>query len=218
MGPALEGMNITSGMTADDGAITHVKNENGALIYDMLGQGKPAGICGTALIDLLSIFLNKEIIGASGIIKSVSLPYPALYTERGGQKRIDLWDNITVTQKDIRQVQLAKGASLAASLRLLAVSGCAKEDIKQVIIAGALGEYLDLDNFRRLGFIPDFQQAEYTYLGNTSLMAAARACMNNNFIDTVRQLRDSVREVTLVQDPGFQQLYLDCLSFPEGIN
>lgn len=218
MGPALEGMNITCGMTADEGAITHIREEKGALMYDMLGQGKPAGICGTALIDLLSIFLNKEIIDASGVIKSVSLPYPALYTERGGQRRIDLWENITITQKDVRQVQLAKGASLAASLRLLAVAECAKEDIKQVIIAGALGEYLNLENFRRLGFIPDFPQAEYTYLGNTSLMAAVRGSMNDGFIDTVRQLRDSVHEVALVQDPGFQQLYLDCLSFPERIN
>jgi uncharacterized 2Fe-2S/4Fe-4S cluster protein (DUF4445 family) len=215
MGPALEGMNITCGMTADDGAITHVRDENCDLMYDILGQGRPAGICGTALIDLLSIFLKRGIVEPGGVIKSVSLPYPALYAERAGQKHIDLWENITVTQKDIRQVQLAKGASLAAALRLLAVSGCAKEDIKQVIIAGALGEYLDLVNFRRLGFIPEFPQATFSYLGNTSLMAAARGCINDDFIGTVRQLRDSVNEVTLVQDTGFQELYLDCLSFPE---
>lgn len=214
MGPALEGMNITSGMTADDGAITHVREVNGALIYDMLGQGIPAGLCGTALIDLLSIFLKRGIIEANGVIKSAPLPYPALAVERAGQKLIDLWEKIVITQKDIRQVQLAKGASLTASLRLLAVSGCAADDIKQVIIAGALGEYLDVENFRRLGFIPEFPQATYTYLGNTSLMAAARACVHTNFMTMVRCLRDRVQEVRLVQDPGFQQLYLDCLSFP----
>jgi uncharacterized 2Fe-2S/4Fe-4S cluster protein (DUF4445 family) len=218
MGPALEGMNISSGMTADDGAITHIRDDNGALVYEMLGQGKPAGICGTALIDMLSIFLKRGIVEASGAIKSLPLPCPAQTDERTGQKRIDLWENITITQKDVRQVQLAKGASLAASLRLLSVSGCAADDVKQVIIAGALGEYLNLDNFRRLGFIPEFSQATYTYLGNTSLMAAARASAHDGFIDTVRKLRNSINEVTLVQDPGFQQLYLDCLSFPEEIN
>lgn len=216
MGPALEGMTISSGMTADDGAITHIRDKKGALIYEMIGQGKPAGLCGTGLIDLLSIFLRRGIVQSDGLIKSIPLPYPAAASEKKGRKQIDLWENITVSQKDVRQIQLAKGASLAASLRLLAVAACTKEDIKQVIIAGALGEYLDLENFRRLGFIPAFPHANYTYIGNTSLMAAARGCMDSHFMDEIRNLRDSVHEVMLVQDPGFQQLYLDCLSFPEG--
>lgn len=216
MGPALEGMNISCGMTADDGAITHVRDENGTLVYEMLGQGKPAGLCGTALIDMVSIFLKRGIIDSSGLINAISLPYPALVSERIGQKSIELWDNIRITQRDVRQMQLAKGASLAASRRLLDVSGCPAEDIKQVIIAGALGEYLNLENFRHLGFIPDFPEANFIYLGNTSLMAAASLCVNDDFINAARTLRDRIHEVALVQDPGFQQLYLDCLSFPEG--
>jgi uncharacterized 2Fe-2S/4Fe-4S cluster protein (DUF4445 family) len=218
MGPALEGMNITCGMTADDGAITHIREEKGALVYEMLGQGKPAGLCGTALIDVLSIFLKRGIVDAGGMMKFMPLPYPALTSERQGQKRIKLWEPIEITQRDVRQIQLAKGASLAASLRVLAVSGCAEKDIKQVIVAGALGEYLDMDNFRRMGFVPDFPEANYICLGNTSLRAAALGCTDDDFMDEVRKLRDDVQEVTLVQDPGFQQLYLDALSFPEGTN
>jgi len=216
MGPALEGMTISCGMTADDGAITHIRDEKGALVYDILGPGVPAGICGTALIDLLSIFLKHGIINESGAMTFVDLPYPATASEESGKKRIDLWKNITISPNDVRQVQLAKGASLAASLQILNASGCRTDEIRHVIIAGSLGEYLDLNNFRRLGFIPEFPGATFTFLGNTSLMAAASACVNDDFIGNVRRLRDIIHEVTLVQDPGFQQLYLGCLSFPKG--
>jgi uncharacterized 2Fe-2S/4Fe-4S cluster protein (DUF4445 family) len=111
---------------------------------------------------------------------------------------------------------LAKGASLAASLQILAASGCSTDDIKQVVIAGALGEYLNLNHFRRLGFIPEFPRAKYIYLGNTSLMAAAQGCIHSGFMDAVKKLRDHVNEVNLIQDSRFQEIYLDCLSFPEG--
>jgi uncharacterized 2Fe-2S/4Fe-4S cluster protein (DUF4445 family) len=218
MGPALEGMNISCGMTADDGAITHVHDENGALVYEMLGTGEPAGICGTALIDLLSIFLKRGIINESGAMTFVDLPYPAMAAEKAGRKRIDLWKNITITQNDVRQVQLAKGASLAASLQLLKTSGCRADDIRQVVIAGALGEYLDLKNFRRLGFIPEFSRATYTYIGNTSLAAAARACADNKFSKMIRGLRDRIQDVKLVEDPDFQQSYLDSMSFSKEKN
>lgn len=218
MGPALEGMTISCGMTADDGAITHVRDENGALVYDMLGSGVPAGICGTALIDLLSIFLKRGIINRSGAMTFVDLPYPAMAAEKAGRKRIDLWKNITVSQNDVRQVQLAKGASLAASLQLLKTSGCRADDIRHVVIAGALGEYLDLDNFRRLGFIPEFARATYAYIGNTSLAAAAKACADNEFLKTFRRLRDRIQDVNLVEDPDFQQCYLDSMFFPEEKN
>lgn len=218
MGPALEGMNISCGMTADDGAITHIRDEKGALVYDMLGPGVPAGICGTALIDLLAIFLKRGIINKSGAMTFVDLPYPAMAAEKAGRKRIDIWQNITITQNDVRQVQLAKGASLAASLQLLKTSGCRADDIRHVVIAGALGEYLDLDNFRRLGFIPEFPRATYAYIGNTSLAAAAKACTDRNFLKTFRRLRDRIQDVNLVEDPDFQQCYLDSMSFPEEKN
>lgn len=215
MGPALEGMTISCGMTADEGAITHVHEKDGALAYEMLGPEPPAGICGTALIDILSIFLRRGILDANGAMKFIELPYPAMAAEKAGRKRIDLWKNITITQNDVRQVQLAKGASLAASLQLVKTSGCRADEIRHVIIAGALGEYLDLNNFRRLGFIPEFPRATYAYIGNTSLAAAAKVCADHEFLKTFRCLRDKIKEVKLVEDPGFQQLYLDCLSFPE---
>lgn len=217
MGPALEGMNISCGMTAAEGAITHVRDENHSLDYEMLGQGIPAGISGTALIDLLAIFLKKGGITSQGNLLPVPLPSPAHFVGDQGHKRIDLWDTIAITQKDIRQVQLAKGASLAASRRLLTEAGCVPDDIEQVIIAGAFGAHLDLANFRRLGFLPHLPRATYTYIGNTSLMAAAAACREPAFMEQARRLRDQVREVALAQDQGFQRLYLDALAFPNDV-
>lgn len=214
MGPALEGMNISCGMTADTGAITHVQTQDGALQYAMLGDGVPAGITGTALIDLLAIFLARGVITPSGALTRAPLPNPARYHDAPRARRIDLWDGLAVTQQDIRSLQLAKAASLAASRMLLSASGCPLEAVEHVVVAGAIGEHLDLDNFRRLGFIPDFPYADYTYLGNTSLKAAQLCCLNLDFLAQARAMRDRVREVALADSPVFQQIFLDAITFP----
>ncbi len=199
MGPALEGMNISCGMTAEDGAITHVAKENGEFVYEQLGSNDPVGISGTALIDLIALLLDEGSLAANG-----RLP-----------EDVPLKNGLTVTQKDIRSVQLAKGASLAAALKLLQESECRLDEIKHVFIAGAIGEHLNIENFRRLGFIPEFPAAEYSFIGNTSLQAAERSCMDAAFLARAHRLRDSVQEVALGSDLEFQQHYVDSMKFPE---
>ena len=217
MGPALEGMNISCGMTADDGAITHVWVESSELRYSMMGNGSPRGISGTAVVDLLAIFLETGIIRRSGTfsrdLENRRLPSPARCEYTSASKKIRLWGDIGVTQKDIRNVQLAKGASLAASRLLLGQAGSSSEDIERVFIAGALGRNLSMDNFKRLEFIPDFPNAEYHYLGNSSLMAAQEACLDETFITRAMELRDRAQEVNLSALPEFNKEFINALDF-----
>ena len=172
MGPALEGMNISWGMTADDGAVTHIRQAPGGLVCDVLGSGDPAGITGTALIDLLAILLDRGLVSATGAfsrdIDAMDLPEPLEPAREDGALSLNLWGRIRLTQRDIRNVQLAKAAALAASRLLLSAAGTPPEDIRHVFIAGALGEHMDMEHFRRLGFIPAFPAPS---IGNTSLQA-----------------------------------------------
>jgi uncharacterized 2Fe-2S/4Fe-4S cluster protein (DUF4445 family) len=218
MGPALEGMNISWGMTADVGAITHIEDAEDALHYRMIGEGDPSGISGTALVDLLAILLEKKIISVRGAfpsdIEKMDLMSPVRPGERSGMKELLLWGDIRLTQQDIRTVQLAKAASYAASHFLLKASGCAPEKIEHVIIAGAFGEHLDINHFRRLGFIPEFANAQYRFLGNTSLKAAQKTCMDPEFINRAALLRDRTEEVVLSLEDGFQEVFIRSLDFP----
>jgi uncharacterized 2Fe-2S/4Fe-4S cluster protein (DUF4445 family) len=217
MGPALEGMNITWGMTAEDGAITHIFIEGEGLRYYMIGDEKPAGITGTALIDILSIMLENNIIRENGAfsldLQNMHLPAPMTCLFEEDIPRIRLWGDIAITQKDIRNVQLAKGASLAASRILLKEAGCRSDQIEHVIIAGDFGENLNIQHFKTLGFIPEFQAATWHFLGNTSLKAAQQACCDDHFSVVASVLRDAIHEVSLSQYREFGTEFVAAMDF-----
>jgi uncharacterized 2Fe-2S/4Fe-4S cluster protein (DUF4445 family) len=217
MGPALEGMNITWGMTAEGGAITHIDLEDDNLRYHMIGNEKPVGVTGTAIIDILSIMLENNIIRKNGAfppdLQDIHLPAPMACVFDEDIPQIRLWGDIAVTQRDIRNVQLAKGASLAASRILLTAAGCRPDQIEHVIIAGAFGEHLNIEHFKTLGFIPEFQAAIWHFLGNTSLKAAQQACCNNHFCDDAGVLRDSLHEVILSQYRDFGTEFVAAMDF-----
>lgn len=217
MGPALEGMNISSGMTADDGAVTHVTVANNQLRYEMLGDGSPVGMSGTALIDLIAVFLERGIITPQGaFLKGItdgSLLEPARHVEDEHGRRIELWGDISLTQRDIRNVQLAKGASLSASRILLSEAGCGVDDIEHVLIAGAFGENLNIENFKRLQFLPEFPRATYSFLGNSSLRAAESACADPEFMLKARSLRNRIQVIELSGHPSFNDEFVRALGF-----
>lgn len=218
MGPALEGMNITWGMTADTGAITHISVEKGGLRHHMIGQDRPVGITGTALVDLIAILLDNGIIAPNGAFSNISEKYnllsPLSLNHNGESRGLKLWGDIRLTQKDVRNVQLAKAASLSAACFLLEAAEFDPGDVEHVFIAGAFGENLDLYHFSRLGFIPYFPNATYEFLGNTSLKAAQMACFDPDFLKRAVALRDKAREVELSALPRFQDVFIQSLDFP----
>ncbi len=217
MGPALEGMNISWGMSASEGAITHIRSTPEGLGYDTMGPGRPVGITGTALVDLMAVLLDEGVITPSGVLqaphgKSLGPGIPEGETDAS---QLRLWGDIRLTRKDIRNVQLAKAASLTAARFLLKTAGCDPTGVEHVFIAGALGEHLNLKNFLRLGFVPDFPNADYLVLGNTSLKAAEAACMDPDFLQRSVELRGRAEEVVLSCMPGFQDEFIGSLNFPQ---
>jgi len=216
MGPALEGMNISCGMSAGDGAITRVRMKGDSFEYDMIGAGEPVGISGTALVDIAALLLDRGWLSHRGLLAELgtSLPSPARIEAGPGGRMVRLWGRIALSQGDVRNLQLAKGASLAASSLLLRAAGCGADDIRHVIIAGALGQNLDRDRFRRLGFIPDFPGAAYHVVGNASLGAAERACREDAFMGIAREIRDRMIELPLAANNEFRGEFIRALDFP----
>ena len=219
MGPALEGMNMSWGMTADDGAVTHAWIDGKTLEYEMIGAGSPVGLTGTALIDIIACFLKQGLIQKNGAfapdLKERRLPRPTRYSEGPKYKQILLWGDIAISQKDVRNLQLAKGASLAASRLLLKAAGCTADQVRHVLIAGALGSHLALDNFKHLGFLPEFPQATVHDLGNTSLQAAGRAGIYDEFLLKAVRMRDRVTELSLAVNPEFSREFIAAMDFPD---
>jgi uncharacterized 2Fe-2S/4Fe-4S cluster protein (DUF4445 family) len=217
MGPALEGMNISSGMTAGPGAITRVWNNGGRLAYGMIGKGSPKGLAGTAVIDSIALLLDLGVITENGSFSVEAakerLPEQAHFRD-GAPREVAFWDIVSLTQKDIRNVQLAKGASLAASTIILKEAGMEAKEIDEVLIAGAFGEHLNMESFKRLMFIPEFPSATVHFMGNSSLQAAEVSCRDPRSIKGIKDFRDRTGEIELSMDPGFNTLFIDSLNFP----
>ena len=161
-GPALEGAKITFGMRGAPGAIDKVWLENGEVRFHVIGDTEPSGICGSGLIDAVASFLDLGLINKRGRIQSTE--------ETNGQRVLYLNNDIYLTQNDIHEVMLAKGA-IAAGVELLAKTlGIEVSDIDRVLLAGAFGSFLNADNACRIGLLPAGLEGKATAVGN----AAAR--------------------------------------------
>lgn len=138
-GPTFEGAKISCGMRGAEGAIDHVFLENGEIRFHVLGETAPRGICGSGLLDLIAAALDAGLLDKSG------------YLEGGS---CSLSGAVTLTQKDVREVQLAK-AAIRAGIELLAQKmGIRVEEIEEVLLAGAFGSYMNPASACRIGMIP----------------------------------------------------------------
>ena len=214
MGPALEGMNMSCGMTADAGAIDHVNADNGSVSFSTIGGSEPIGICGTGFIDLISVMLKEGALNRRGSLnRSFFTGDAVLPGLQFTEDRVMLTEDVYLSRKDVRNLQLAKGASRAAAELLLEKAGSEPEDVENVIIAGSFGEHLDLDNFQTLSFLPVFPNARWRFLGNTSLKAAELYCKDESFRIRTGELRDRIQVLELSTYHGFNERFLASLDF-----
>ena len=200
-GPAFEGARIAAGMRAATGAISAVSLEDGAVHCRVIGNVAPRGLCGSGLVDAVACGLDLGHIGPTGRFQVAG--------------NLPLAGQVALTQADVRELQLAKGA-IAAGIRLLAGQlGAGLEDIRSVHLAGAFGNYISLPSARRIGLLP-FPLERVVPAGNTALLGAKLALFglpgdSLEFGD----LRERISHVVLNDDPQFQDTYVDDMLFPE---
>lgn len=157
-GPAFEGTNISMGMTASTGAISSLFNTKGRIDCHTIGNVAARGICGSGLIDAISLFHEIESIDSAGRIKS-------------SDEKIMLEEKVFLTQKDIYEFLLAKGAIASGIEILCSELGIKNQDIESVFIAGAFGNFINLENAVKVGLL-EFPTDKITRIGNTALIGA----------------------------------------------
>jgi uncharacterized 2Fe-2S/4Fe-4S cluster protein (DUF4445 family) len=199
-GPAFEGARISMGMRAATGAISEVRAEDGKLRCHVLGNGEPRGICGSGLVDAVAAGLDLGWIKPSGRLAC-------------GESLV-LAEPVSLNQWDVRELQLAKGA-IAAGLRILLEQwGATKEDLVQVYLAGAFGNYINQASARRIGLM-DFPAEKVKAAGNTALLGAKLALFSlQQHEGAYPEILGKVRHVSLNEDARFQDTFVEEMGFP----
>ena len=201
-GPAFEGARISMGMRAATGAISAVTVENGRMACHVLGVVEPRGICGSGLVDAVSAALDLGSIEPNGRLRD------------GAKSTLLLAAPVALTQTDIRELQLAKGA-IAAGIRLLLKRwGARAKDLGSLYLAGAFGNYINLTSARRIGLL-NFPLDKIKPAGNTALLGAKLALFNSEGMGLdYPSLRQKIEHITLNSEPDFQDVYVEEMSFP----
>jgi uncharacterized 2Fe-2S/4Fe-4S cluster protein (DUF4445 family) len=198
-GPAFEGARISMGMRASTGAISEVTIEDGRVRCHVLGHADPRGICGSGLVDAAAAGLELGMIEPSGRFAH-------------GAKQWMLAPPVSLTQNDVRELQLAKGA-IAAGMRMLLDRWGGKRP-SRLYLAGAFGNYISRSSAQRIGLL-DFPPEQIEPAGNTALLGAKLALFSLDGEDgSYAQLRNRIEHVPLNADPRFQEVFVEELSFP----
>lgn len=207
-GPALEGANIRFGMRGTEGAIDHVWMEDGALRCSVIGGGEARGICGSGLIDAVAVLLEAGRINKRGRIQSGE--------EWDGQRAVALRDGVWLTQEDIRQVQMAKGA-ICAGVKLMAEQlGKQVGDIRRVLLAGAFGSYMDPESACRISLLPEELRGRITAVGNAAGSGAKLLACSKSVLEKSQLLRDRVEFLELASLPAFSRTFAVSMNFREA--
>ncbi len=196
-GPAFEGARISMGMLATTGAISSVDQGPEGITCQVIGNVPARGICGSGLIDAVSVSLEQGKLGSFGEI----LP---------GQTEIALQGEVVLTQKDIQEFQLAKAAIAAGLQILLNKLGIGKEDVSAVYIAGAFGNYINLQRMLQTGMM-DFPPDRFHKLGNSALIGAKMFLFGTP--EMAGEILGLCRHLNLESEKDFQDIFVDRLSF-----
>jgi uncharacterized 2Fe-2S/4Fe-4S cluster protein (DUF4445 family) len=199
-GPAFEGGRIRMGMQATTGAIDSVSIEGGHLCCHVLGQVAPRGICGSGLVDAVAVGLELGRIEPSGHLASGRASFP-------------LAARVRLTQDDIRELQLAKGAIAAGVEILLERIGVKACDLDRLYLAGAFGNYVRAASARRIGLI-EFDEDQIEAAGNTALLGAKLALFGEAGAESLSAVVEKVEHIPLATDAMFQTLFIEKTPFP----
>ncbi|MGD9334997.1 MAG: ASKHA domain-containing protein [Desulfobacterales bacterium] len=226
-GPALEGAQISQGMIAKSGAIEGVSSNEDGLRYQVIGNILPKGICGSGLVDLVAVLLHCGTIDFQGLIlppqenaddflssrvvnkSGVQDFLVASEEETSGNRPIYL------TQKDVRELQLAKGAVAAGIQTLMDKMGVGIQDLDQIYLAGALGNFVNPYSAMRIGLLPKVDPEKIKSLGNAASKGAVMALLSRPHWQKANELSKSIEHVELSTHIDFNRYFVDNLNFPQ---
>ncbi len=207
-GPAFEGAHIKFGMRAAPGAIEHVRLENGRLEIQTIGSQPPIGICGSGLLDAVAQLRLNGLLDRGGRMcedPRIQKGPPAEFVlaERPGQ------EPITITQKDVRELQLAKAAIRAGIQALVKAAGLIETDIEQVVIAGAFGTFIDVSSAVAIGMLPPLPLERFSQVGNAAGTGARLALVSLTQRAKAAEIVRRDGYIELAGVPNFQRMFAE---------
>lgn len=221
-GPAFEGGGIRYGMRAAKGAIEEVSvnPKTAEPMFITIGKVKPKGICGSGLINLLAMLMEGNILAPNGRFRE-DLDTPRIRECEEGREYVLAWANetasgedLTISEVDIDNLMRAKAAMFAGYITLLDNVGLKLQDIEQVILAGAFGNFINLENAIAIGLMPDLPRDRFHFVGNGSLMGATLLAFSRELLEEERRVADMMTNFELSETPGFMDHYIAALFLP----
>lgn len=201
-GPAFEGGEISQGMLAVPGAIQSVRadRESGELDVSTIDDAPARGICGSGLIDAVAALLETGILDRGGLIRS-------------GASSAAITPRVSLTQKDIRAFQLAKGAVRAAVDSLLDDAGLPYSAVSEILLAGAFGARVNPDSAVFTGLLPPVSPGVVRPVGNTALAGAEMVLLSPDAMREAEDIADRATHLELALRPSFQEMFLEAVQF-----
>ena len=222
-GPAFEGAHIQCGMRGASGAIDRVEfNDN--IQYHVIDEVPPKGICGSGLVDAVACILSAGLITNSGVLlgkEEIVDPVYARLVNKGkynqflltGHETTPAGSQVVITQKDIRQLQLAKGAIMAGIKILMHKLGLKEDDIKEIYLAGGFGNYVRPESALAIKLLPNLKYAKVTQVGNAAGSGAKMVLLSTKALKEAVKIAEKVEYVDLAKDPNFNQEFTKGMAF-----
>jgi uncharacterized 2Fe-2S/4Fe-4S cluster protein (DUF4445 family) len=227
-GPALEGAQIRHGMRGALGAIDRVTVDDDIHVHT-IGEADALGICGSGIIDLLAGLLDAGVIDWTGLIQvdaRDSLPpkLGARIVMRGEERQVIVLrpgeagarQEIVLSQDDVRQVQLAKGAIASGVMMLQHVAGVPSETVAELMLAGGFGNYVSIESALRIGLIPPLPRERIRYVGNAASLGAQLCLVSESERARAEAVAGRIEHVSLAAHPDFEEIFVDCMNFPRA--
>jgi uncharacterized 2Fe-2S/4Fe-4S cluster protein (DUF4445 family) len=221
-GPAFEGGGIKFGMRASAGAIEDViinpeTFEPTLITIDMV---KPKGIAGSGLINLLAAMMDADIISPNGKFRD-DLDTERIRLGDSGREYVLVYghqtqsgQDLTISEADIDNLMRAKGAMFAGYLTLLEAVGLKLQDLEQVILAGAFGSFINIENAIAIGLLPDLPRDRFQFVGNASLQGATLLAFSRDLLEEEHRVAEMMTNFELSETPGFMNQYIAALFLP----
>lgn len=206
-GPAFEGGNISCGMGSVPGAISGVSIKDGKIYVTTIGDAPPVGLCGTGVIETVCELKKEELVDETGMLHED-------YFDDGFELgRTPEGEGILFTQKDVREIQLAKSAVRAGVETLLLRYGVTYEDIDQVFLAGGFGYKINLEKTIGIGMLPEEFREKTTAVGNSSLGGTVLYLTGEDARGRLNRIVEASHEVELSSDKDFNNFYTEYMLF-----
>ena len=214
-GPAFEGGHIKFGIKASPGAIDKIIIKDGRVKYRTIGKVRPAGICGSGILDAVALMADEGIIDPGGRMDKahplVSANEGRLQVLVAGKDESLSGEDIVITQGDVRELQLAKAAIRTGINVLLKSTGIAARDVKRIIIAGTFGNYIDIKSAIRIGMLPELPLRRFSQVGNAAGAGTCLVLVSGIAREKTEEMARRVNYLELADRPDFMELYVEAL-------